>query len=112
MSAIHNKSILHRLDFTDTAPVEDDAEPARAAAVVQPVEEQPAAAKSRRNKPPPSVEARKSLKFIGGYFDTDDVEKIAILRARLKLDNSRLFRRAIHELYAKNKARRAFGDAE
>jgi hypothetical protein len=32
------------------------------------------------------------------------------LRARLNLDNSQLFKLAIDELYAKHRAKRAFGD--
>jgi hypothetical protein len=55
--------------------------------------------------------SRAGLKHIGGYFDRADVEKIAILRARLGLDNSELIRLAISELYIKHEAKRAFGDA-
>ena len=63
----------------------------------------PAAAKS-------AVARRSDLKHIGGYFDGDTVEKVAILRARLKLDNSELIKLAIDELFAKHKAARAFGN--
>ena len=38
---------------------------------------------------------RTGLKHIGGYFDRDTVEKVALLRARLDLDNSKLIKRAI-----------------
>jgi hypothetical protein len=38
------------------------------------------------------------------------VEKFAILRARLGLDNSELIKLAIDELYKKHEAKRAFGD--
>jgi hypothetical protein len=55
--------------------------------------------------------SRTGLKHIGGYFDRADVEKIAILRARLGLDNSELIRLAIDRLYEAEKAKRAFGDA-
>jgi hypothetical protein len=54
--------------------------------------------------------SRVGLKHIGGYFDREDVEKIAILRARLGLDNSQLIRLAVEELFKKHSARRAFGD--
>ena len=53
---------------------------------------------------------RTGLKHIGGYFDRDTVEKVAILRARLDLDNSQLIKRAIEELYTREGAARKFGD--
>lgn len=49
-------------------------------------------------------------KHIGGYFNDDLVEKIALLKIRLGLDNSQLIKRAIDELYTREIARRAFGD--
>lgn len=55
--------------------------------------------------------SRVGLKHIGGYFDRDDVEKFAILRARLGLDNSQLIKLAIDDLFKKHEAKRAFGDA-
>jgi hypothetical protein len=55
--------------------------------------------------------SRAGLKHIGGYFDREDVEKIAILRARLGLDNSQLIQLAVNELFKKHSAQRAFGDA-
>ena len=58
-------------------------------------------------KPPNS---RTGLKHIGGYFDREDVEKVAVLRARLGLDNSQLIQLAVNELYKKHNAQRAFGD--
>ena len=69
--------------------------------------------------PPTTVEApakprapsRNGLKHIGGYFDRSDVEKFAILRARLGLDNSELIRLAIDDLFRKHEAKRAFGDS-
>ncbi len=74
--------------------------------------------------PPPAVETqitkqpvkrqttgtRAGLKHIGGYFERDIVEKFAVLRARLDLDNSELIKRAVEELYTKVNAKRAFGD--
>ena len=54
--------------------------------------------------------SRSGLKHIGGYFGLDMVEKVAILRARLGLDNSELIELAINELYSKQKAKKAFSD--
>jgi hypothetical protein len=50
-------------------------------------------------------------KHIGGYFDRDMVEKVALLRARLSLNNSELITLAIEDLYRKHEAKRASGDA-
>lgn len=58
-----------------------------------------------------AVASRAGLKHIGGYCTVDTVEKFAVLRARLGLDNSELLKRAIDDLYLKHAARRAFGDA-
>jgi hypothetical protein len=62
-------------------------------------------------QPPPASTSRAGLKHIGGYFGLETVEKVALLRARLNLDNSELLKRAIDELYARHHAKRAFGDA-
>jgi hypothetical protein len=66
-------------------------------------------------EPTPSAKARPAsrsgLKHIGGYFDRETVEKVAILRARLDLDNSALIKLAIDELHRKHTAQRSFGDA-
>jgi len=59
---------------------------------------------------PASVVRRSGLKHIGGYFDSETVEKVALLRARLDLDNSELIKLAIDELFTKQKAARAFGN--
>jgi hypothetical protein len=77
--------------------------PAPAAQVEAPANDQP--------KAKPQATGRSGLKHIGGYFDRGDVEKFAILRARLGLDNSQLIKLAVEELYAKHQAKRAFGDA-
>jgi hypothetical protein len=66
-----------------------------------------AAAPTKAAKP---VNTRANLKHIGGYFDEGMVEKVALLRARLKLDNSELIKLAIEDLYRKQGAKRAFGD--
>jgi hypothetical protein len=55
--------------------------------------------------------SRAGLKHIGGYFDSESVEQVAILRARLKLDNSELLKLAIDDLYRKHAAKRSFGDS-
>jgi hypothetical protein len=94
-------------DFIRNMTAEADAEPVTAVA--------PSPTPKRRkvtDQPPPSVPtSRAGLKHIGGYFDTDTVEKVALLRVRLNLDNSELLKRAIDELYARHHAKRAFGDA-
>jgi len=56
---------------------------------------------------PPS---RAGRKHIGAYLDRETVEKVAVLRARLGLDNSELIKLAVEDLYRKQTARRAFGD--
>jgi hypothetical protein len=56
------------------------------------------------------VSTRTGLKHIGGYLDAETVEKVAILRARLKLDNSALIKLAVDDLHRKHMAKRAFGD--
>lgn len=53
---------------------------------------------------------RIGLKHIGGYLPDDVGEKVALQRARLKLDNSELIALAINDLYTKQKAKKAFGD--
>jgi hypothetical protein len=54
--------------------------------------------------------SRAGLKHFGGYLDEVTLEKIALLRVRLKKDNSELIKLAIDELHAKHAARRAHGD--
>jgi hypothetical protein len=85
-----------------------DAEPEPAAPVITPPTAPP------REKPAaqlPVTNSRAHLKHIGGYFERETVEKVALLRARLNLDNSELIKRAVDELYAREHAKRAFGDA-
>lgn len=71
----------------------------------------PSQRKPRQPKPKKPPPTRAGLKHIGGYFDVDMVEKVAILRARLRLDNSQLIKLAVEELHSKHMAKRAFGDA-
>lgn len=66
------------------------------------------APKQARAKKPPT---RNGLKHIGGYCDVETVEKVAVLRARLRLDNSELIKLAVDDLHRKHMAKRAFGDA-
>jgi len=58
----------------------------------------------------PAKPSRAELKHFGGYLEDDTLEKIAILRVRLKKDNSELIKFAIEELHRKINAKRAFGD--
>jgi hypothetical protein len=74
-------------------------------AVIHPM---PKAARAPRKAKPPT---RAGLKHFGGYLDDEVLEKIALLRIRLKMDNSQLIGHAIEELYRKHSAKRAFGDA-
>ncbi|UZO94924.1 hypothetical protein [Roseomonas mucosa] len=62
--------------------------------------------KGRAAKP-----SRAELKHFGGYVNDETLEKIALLRVRLKKDNSELIVHAIDELHRKHTAKRAFGDA-
>jgi hypothetical protein len=66
---------------------------------------------SPKPRPRKVAKQRSALKHFGGYLDDDTLEKIALLRVRLKKDNSDLMKLAIDELYAKHKAKRAFGDS-
>jgi hypothetical protein len=76
-------------------------------------ERQAPAAKPHAAREPAAKAAgpRAGLKHIGGYFDRETVEKVAVLRARLDLDNSELIRIAIDDLHRKIMAKRAYGDA-
>lgn len=87
-------------DFLRLMNPEPEAAPASSADPAAPVAEKADASRSRAG-----------LKHVGAYLDRATVEKIAILRARLDLDNSKLVKLAIEELYARHEAQRAFGDA-
>jgi hypothetical protein len=85
-----------------------DAEPEAVPPVIAPpiaAHEKPAI------QPSVTTNSRARLKHIGGYFERQTVEKVALLRARLNLDNSELIKRAVDDLYAREHAKRAFGDA-
>jgi hypothetical protein len=94
----------------------DDYIRAMTAQEAEPVEiERPPAkrrGKTRTEAAPPAAAttSRAGLKHFGAYLDDGTLEKIALLRVRLKLDNSALTKRAIDELHAKHMARRAHGD--
>ena len=42
---------------------------------------------------------KNDVKYLTGRFSRADVERVALLRARLNLDNSALLNRAVSELY-------------
>jgi hypothetical protein len=69
------------------------------------------AAPERAPSAAPRIPSRSGLKHIGGYFDRETVEKVAVLRARLALDNSELLKLAIEELHRKQSAKRSFGES-
>jgi hypothetical protein len=105
--------------MSSRADAED--EPVRGAAVSATT---PAASPATVHELPPAAQAkpasraravakkagRAQLKHFGGYLDDDTLEKIALLRVRLKKDNSELIKFAIEELHRKHNAKRAFGD--
>jgi hypothetical protein len=76
-------------------------------AAIQPPGPQSTEAQPRKQ----SSSTRVGLKHIGGYLDADTVEKVAVLRARLGLDNSGLIKLAVDDLHRKHMAKRAFGEA-
>lgn len=76
----------------------------------EPPAEAPAAASATPSPARPGA-SRVGLKHIGAYLDRETVEKIAVLRARLALDNSQLVKLAIERLYAAEAAKRKFGDS-
>jgi len=76
----------------------------------QPEPPKPAVSTGTPAAKPAKAAGRDGLKHIGGYFDLDTVEKVALLRARLSLDNSQLIKRAIDELFSREGAARKFGD--
>ena len=98
--------------MTKPAPAEETPEPAvapppePAPAPAAVVHRMPKTAKAKAKQTP----TRAGLKHFGGYLADDTLEKIALLRIRLKMDNSQLIGHAIEELYRKHAAKRAFGD--
>ena len=86
---------------------EPELEAAAAAAVPKP---------AAKRAPAPAAEKpvvkRAGQKHLGAYFDKGDpiLERVAILRARLDMNNSELIEHALHELWRRHEAGRAFGD--
>lgn len=62
------------------------------------------------SKPKPT--ARAGQKHLGAYFEKGDpiLERVAVLRARLDMTNSKLIEHALNELWKAHEAKRAFGD--
>jgi hypothetical protein len=84
-------------------------EPAAPVEIARPA---PARRRARaETTPAPAKTSRAGLKHFGAYLDDGTLEKIALLRVRLKKDNSELTKLAIDELHAKHMARRAHGDS-
>lgn len=77
---------------------------------------QAAAQPATKPSPAPAVEKpvakRAGQKHLGAYFDKGDpiLERVAILRARLDMNNSELIEHALHELWKRHEAGRAFGE--
>jgi hypothetical protein len=87
-------------------------------AVIQEPAEAPPVLHAEKATPAPAAKAaragapsRAGKKHFGGYLGDDTLEKIALLRVRLKKDNSELIEFAIEGLFRKHNAKRAFGDA-
>lgn len=99
MAKASAQDFLKKMNLT-----EDQPEPAKPAVVADAPGAKPAKAASAKPA------GRAGLKHIGGYFEVDTVEKVALLRARLGLDNSLLIKRAIDELFSREGAARKFGD--
>jgi len=70
----------------------------------------PVAPSEPAQTPKQTSKTREGLKHIGGYLDVDTVERVAILRARLRMDNSQLIKHAIDALFERESAARKFGD--
>ena len=90
------------------APAAQEAVTPEPSASVHALRKKPRAAKphGKAEKAP-----RSELMHFGGYLDSETFEKIALLRLRLKMDNSDLITLAIEDLFRKHNAKRAFGDA-
>lgn len=107
MSAKPNKTA----DFLKAMQQSEEVEPpAPAPAAEAPVSLRAVPTADAKPKPA-KAPSRASLKHFGGYLGDDTLEKIALLRVRLKKDNSQLIELAIEDLYRKHNAKRAFGDA-
>lgn len=99
-------SFLQALSIPERATVKEAESPKPELA---PVPEQPRTAPVE-----PARNSREHKKHLGAYFheidDAEVLEQFAVLRARLRLDNSGLMRLMIGETYRKYEAKKAFGD--
>lgn len=93
-----NRAAEFLANMSKDLPPDDDMPP--------PVSQVPSTKSAKR-----PAHGRAGLKHIGGYFGVETAEKVAVLRARLRLDNSELLELAIDDLHRKLMAKRAFGDA-
>lgn len=91
-------------------PVQAQPPIAPTATITEQVHELPKPAREPSPRAAKAKPGRAQLKHFGGYLDEDTLEKIALLRVRLKKDNSELIKFAIEELHRKHNAKRAFGD--
>lgn len=91
------------------AMMSKEPEPQMAAAPVSP---KPAANRTPEPVADKQVAKRAGQKHLGAYFDKGDpiLERVAILRARLDMNNSELIEHALHELWKRHEAGRAFGE--
>lgn len=109
MSKDRTQQFLQQMNKGQSAEVEPPAAPPLPAPEAIPTaavhQIKPRAAKPARKA------SRADLQHFGGYLDDATLEKIALLRIRLKMDNSALIKHAIEELHRKHSAKRAFGDA-
>jgi hypothetical protein len=102
LEAMQKSEVPDAVPVRSASPPALETEPDPAAAVVREL--------PRPRAPKAKLPTRAGLKHFGGYLDDDTLEKIALLRVRLKKDNSELIKQAIEELYRKHNAKRAFGD--
>lgn len=91
------------------AMMSKEPEPEGAAAPAAP---KPAAKRTPAPVAEKPVAKRAGQKHLGAYFDKGDpiLERVAILRARLDMNNSELIEHALHELWKRHEAGRAFGE--
>ena len=91
------------------AMMSKEPEPETAAAPVAP---KPAAKRAPEPVAEKPAAKRAGQKHLGAYFDKRDpiLERVAILRARLDMNNSELIEHALHELWRRHEAGRAFGE--
>jgi hypothetical protein len=109
-------AFLRALNMQDPANMTDNAAPAALVPLRQVLAAEPAPQEVRPAKAAPNGAGRKKskqpeLKHFGGYVDDATFEKIALLKIRLKKDNSELIVQMVNEEYARLNAKRAFGDA-